>query len=116
MGIDAVVDLGDVLAFSRKSEIWGRGCCWQSESFRRRRRVWPGRAGWLPRLNSIPGKPGAAWAGHPGPTGFASQGVGEDSRSAAVEADPSEFPGDGVHEDVGDVGRCDEHAVEIELA
>ena len=57
--------------------------------------------------------------GHPGSTGAAPQGVGEEGDAVAVEADAADFSRYAVHEDGGALGwpeHGDEHAVEVGLA
>ena len=119
VGVDAVVDLGDLDAFGQDFEVAGVVGVGDEE-------VTDGGA--VHCTDSLGGgfsrgafEGGAAedGRGHPGSAGFAPEGVGEDGYPVAVEADAAEFAGHAVHEDVGAAGgpeRGEEHAVEVGLA
>ena len=119
VGVDAFVDSGDVEAFDQDFEVAGVVGVGDEK-------VADGRA--RQRLDALDGgfgrgsfKGGAAedGRGHPGSTGAAPQGVGEEGDAVAVEADAADFSRYAVHEDGGALGwpeHGDEHAVEVGLA
>ena len=119
VGVDAVVDQGDMDSFGQDLEVVGVASVSDEK-------VPNGRAGHgLDALDGGLGRIGLQdyvaedGRGYPGSNGFVPQGVGEDGEPMAAWADTAEFAGYAVHEDIGAAGgpvHRNRHAVKVGLA
>ena len=104
VGVDAVVDFGDVEAFDQDFEVAGVvGVGDEKVADGRARQSLYALDGGLGRI-CFQGGAAEDGRGHPGSTGAAPQGVGKEGDAVAVEADAADFSRHAVHEDVGALG------------
>lgn len=119
VGVDAVVDCCDVEAFGQDFEVAGVASVGDEEVADGGARHGLDALGGSFGRGVFEGGATEDGRGHPGSTGFAPEGVGEDADPLAVEAHAADLTGDAVHEDVGAAGGPEggeEHAVEVGLA